>query len=70
MPAMWMRTPPGGLSPRSAGMYCRDAEHQLRRDDALGEDALLAVQVVEEQLQRGQPLHEAALEARPFGGAR
>ena len=42
--------------------------HQLGRDHALGDDPLLAVDVVEEHLQRLQPLHQAALDAAPLVG--
>ena len=68
MPAMWMRTPPGGRRPRSLGMKFFDLLHQLGRDDALGDDALLAVDVGQEHLERLQPLHEPALDARPLAG--
>src|SRR5258706_1687811 len=44
------------------------AEDDLGRDGALLQDQLPAVDVVEEQVQRGQPLFQARLEAPPRGG--
>ena len=41
---------------------------QPARDDAVAQDLLLAVDVVEIVLQRLDPLGDAALEPRPFGG--
>ena len=41
---------------------------QPARDDAVAQDLLVAVDVVEVLLQRLDPLHDAALEPRPFGG--
>ena len=42
------------------------AVDQLARDDALGEDAPLVVDVLQEQVDRGQPLRQAALERVPL----
>ena len=41
------------------------AEDQLARHDALGEDAALVVDVLQEQIDRGEPLREPALERGP-----
>ena len=43
------------------------ALHQLARDDAFGEDSPLVIDVLEEQVDGGQPLREAALERPPLG---
>ncbi len=42
-------------------------EDQIRRHLAVGEDALVAVQVVEEELEGAHPLDEPALQGRPVG---
>ena len=42
------------------------AEDQLRRDDAVAQDMLLMVDIVEQQVDRGDPLRDAALEMLPF----
>ena len=34
----------------------------------IAQDVLVVVDVLEEQVQRGQPLHQAALDLLPFGG--
>ena len=41
-------------------------EHEVRRDDAVLEDLLLVVDVVQEQVQRGDALHEARLDLAPL----
>ncbi len=43
-------------------------EDELRRDDAVGETALVVVHVLEEQVERGDPLDEAVLDRLPLGG--
>jgi hypothetical protein len=44
------------------------AQYHLAGHQALGENASLAVDVFEEQVERGQSLGQAALDDRPFGG--
>jgi hypothetical protein len=63
-----MRTPPGGRTPRKDRLVAGRAEHGLGRDDAGREDALVAVDVVEEGAQGPQALLEAALDVREVGG--
>ena len=43
-------------------------QHIIRRDDPVLQDPLLVVDVVEEEIQRGDALDEAGLEFFPFGG--
>ena len=45
----------------------RRAEDQVARHDPVGEDALIAIDVSEEQVQRLEPLDEAGLDPSPFG---
>ncbi len=65
MPAMWMRTPPGGLMPRSFGGSAAAPSTSSRGNDACREDLLLAVDVVEEHAERAQPLLRARARAAP-----
>src|SRR5258708_39696608 len=41
-------------------------EHDLFRDDPLLDDALLVIQILEEKIQRLNPLNESALHLLPF----
>ena len=49
------------LAPEVAG-----GEHEVRRHDAVLHDLLLVVDVVQEQVERGDPLHEARLDLAPL----
>ena len=44
------------------------AVDQLARHDAVGEDPALVVDVLEEQVERGDPLRQPALDRVPLGG--
>jgi len=44
------------------------AEDQLRRDDPVPQDVLFMVNIVEQQVDRGDPLRNATLEVLPFFG--
>jgi len=44
------------------------AENQIRRDDAVRQDLLLVIDVVEQEIERGDPLDNAALDLPPFLG--
>ena len=66
VPQMLAQTPYGGLPPMQAGKKVRG-----RRDDVVGHDAVLddapvVVEVVDEVVQRLQPLNQPALDARPL----
>ena len=62
MPATWMRTPLGGTMPGGLAMEVLARGDQPLRDHLIAQDVLLAVDVGQEQLQRGDPLFDPALE--------
>ena len=68
MPAMGMRTPPGGRRPRSLGTKDLAPSTRSAGITPARQDALLAVDVVEERAQRGDPLGQPALDPGPVGG--
>ena len=68
VPQMLAQTPYGGLA-ADAGFE----KVRRRRDDVLGHDAVfddapVVVEIVDEMVQRLQPLNQAALDARPLRG--
>ena len=46
----------------------RSLVDQPRIDDAIAEDVLIVVDVLEEEIQRGQALHQSLLDVLPFAG--
>ncbi len=67
MPAIWTQMSCGALAADHLRPVVGVAQDQLRRNDPLLEDRALAVHVLEEQVQRLDPLGQARLELAPFG---
>ena len=65
---MWHQTPPGGFRPTHCFRKLLAVPTMLGGDDAVLDDLLVVVDVVDEQVQRADPLLEAALDPVPFGG--
>ena len=65
---MWAQTPTGRVGAHALGAEVRRAVHQLGRDDAVLDDALVVVEVVDEQVEGAEPLDEAGLESVPLVG--
>lgn len=60
--------PPRHVEPDHLAPEVLRAEDELRRDAACGEDALVVVDVVEEEVESADALLQAPLHARPLGG--
>ena len=65
---MPIQTPPGGVTPRIPGSKL-SASSSRARHGAVGEDALLAVDVGDEGVERADALAESALDRAPLLGA-
>ena len=66
-PATWHQIPPGGRTPCTARSKYATAEDELPGDQPLAQDLLAVVDVVEERVERLDPLLEAALDRLPLG---
>ena len=65
---MWHQTPPGGFRPTHCFSKAAGRRDDVGGDDAVFDDGLVVVDVMNEQVQRADPLLEAALDHVPFGG--
>ena len=65
---MWHQMPRGGLRPDARLPEARRRAQDLGRDDAVLDDPLLVIDVVDEQVERADALLQAALDAAPFRG--
>ena len=60
---MWAHTPNFGWTPRHSGRKLAESLEQLGREHAVGDDPLVVVEVVDEQVERPQALDQPALDA-------
>ena len=66
---MWAHTPTGGSTPTHSGRKLTESAEQLGGEHAVGDDLLVAVEVVDEEVERGEALDQPGLDAVPLGGA-
>ena len=69
VPVMWHQTPRGGFRPTHCGRKPLRRRHHVLRQHAVADDPLLVVQVVDQHVERGDPLPQAALQHLPFVAA-
>ena len=65
---MFAQTPYGGSAADAAVEKVRRGRDDVLGHDAVGDNPPIVVEVVDEMIERREPLHEAALDPRPFRG--
>ena len=67
---MWAQAPKGGWMPTQAGRKLCDPFQHLARKDAVADDPLGVVEVVDEDIQGAQALLQAGLDLLPFASGK